>query len=141
MDKKVIEAIAGDMSALLQTAIKNEGLSSLLSGQGAQVILTQHANPVVEMLVGDFREYEKTGQLSLKDNRPAIDALREWALTNNLPTDNSSLYFMYRTMIEKKQSFLSLLLTLEKEINHNFENKWSGRLTDSVVSRLEQLIN
>lgn len=149
----VIEAIAGDILMLAQLVMDDDGVggnrktgantlkdSALL--QQTKVDITNRDNSVViDILFDHYIEYIEKGRKPRSGKQPPIDALRDWALARNIPTDNSTLFLISRAIWRDGFEGRPVLSTLEEEIGRHFDEEWAGKIYEAMVAEIDKLFS
>lgn len=147
---KVIEAIAADVLKLSQTILsdnkvgtnaktgRNTLRSSALQDSVRVEIRKMGDSVVIETLFDNYIDYIEQGRKPRTGKQPPIDALRDWALSRGIPTDNSTLFLIGRAIRRDGYEGRPVLATLEEEIEKQWDDKWADMLLDAVTDELSK---
>lgn len=147
---KVIHAIAEDMTVIAQLILESDNvsvnkktgintlansnlkndISSTVSFFGdGQINISAVFNYYIDFLEWDRPpEYGKSG--------PPIDVLREWALSHDVPTDNSTLFAISRAIWRDGHKGRPILLTLGNEMEDSFNAEYYEKIFDAIIDEL-----
>lgn len=73
--------------------------------------------------------------------QPPIHVLRDWALSKNIPTDNSTLYLIARAIWEQGHKGRPIIATLSDQVETVLDDKAFKRLEDSLIESLTKYFN
>lgn len=147
---KAIEAIAADVLKLSQTILsdgnvgknaktgRNTLKSSALQDNVKVEIRNIGESVVIETLFDNYIGYIEQGRKPRTGKQPPIDALRDWALSRGIPTDNSTLFLIGRAIRRDGYEGRPVLATLEEEIEKLFDDKWADMLFDTITDELSK---
>ncbi|SBW07054.1 hypothetical protein [uncultured Dysgonomonas sp.] len=147
---KVIEAIAADVLKLSQTILsdnkvgtnaktgKNTLKSSTLQESVRVEIRKIGDSVVIETLFDNYIDYIEQGRKPCTGKQPPIDALRDWALSRGIPTDNSTLFLIGRAIRRDGYRGRPVLAMLEEEIEKQWDGKWADMLFDAITDELSK---
>lgn len=147
---KVVQAIADDVLRLSQTILANNSIgvnsktgkntlkNSTLS-RDVKVEIRNMGEPIViEALFDHYVEYIEQGRKPRQGKQPPIDAIRDWALSRGIPTDNSTLFLISRAIWRDGQAARPILATLEEEIAREYEDKWANMILEAIAEELNK---
>ncbi|MBK5722111.1 hypothetical protein JGH11_14630 [Dysgonomonas sp. Marseille-P4677] len=147
---KVVEAIANDVLRLSQIVLgdnnigvnQKTGRNTLKDSAMARNVKVEIRNLsesiVIETLLDNYVNYIEQGRKPKQGKQPPIDALRDWALSRGIPSDNSTLFLISRAIWRDGQRGRPILATLEEEIEKQFENKWADMLFEAITDELNK---
>lgn len=147
---KVIETIAAEVLAISQSLFdsneiginKKTGRNTLKKSILKDSIkVDTHYNGdsiVIETLFDNYISFIENGRKPRTGKQPPIDALRDWALENNIPTDNSTLFLISRAIWRDGQEPRPILASLEKEVERRMENEWADKLLEAIMEELNK---
>lgn len=69
--------------------------------------------------------------------RPPISALKDWAVKNNIPSDNNTLWAISTAIWRDGHKGRPIFATLEKEVDKMFNDDWAESLFNSIVEELD----
>lgn len=147
---KAMEAIAADVLKLSQTILsdrnigtntktgKNTLKNSALEDSVRVEIRKMGESVVIETLFDNYISYIEQGRKPRTGKQPPIDALRDWALSRGIPTDNSTLFLIGRAIWRDGYEGRPVLATLEEEIEKQWDGKWADMLFDTIMDELNK---
>lgn len=131
--------MASDILALAREVLANYSLHDSALSRNADVKVQQGGQSVVvELLLDNYIEFVENGRKPFSGKKPPIDALRDWALTRNIPADNSTLWAISTAIQRDGYEGRPILATLEQRIESCIENEWADKLLDHLVGELAQ---
>lgn len=134
---QVVEAIAADMLALAREVLKDNSLQDSNLYKDMQVHVEQSEQPVVvSLLLNNYVDFLEKGRKPAVGKKPPIDALREWALSRNIPTDNSTLWAISTAIQRDGYEARPILAALEQQIDLHFEREWADKIFDAMMEGL-----
>lgn len=150
---KVVEEIGRDIVALAQFVIDNDSIgmnkksgkntlkdSLLIQDVDSRVSFGSNGdNVVIEVLFNNYIDYIEKGRRPGK--MPPVSALKEWAQSRGIPTDNGTLYAIANAIKRDGIEGRPILATLEQRIEDSFENDWADKLFDAMISELNEYFN
>lgn len=147
---KAMEAIAADVLKLSQTILsdrnigtntktgKNTLKNSALEDSVRVEIRKMGESVVIETLFDNYISYIEQRRKPRTGKQPPIDALRDWALSRGIPTDNSTLFLIGRAIWRDGYEGRPVLATLEEEIEKQWDDKWADMLFDTIMDELNK---
>lgn len=147
--QQVTQAIADDLRTLVNTIANNIGTnpktgrntlasSNLIKNTDIKVN-PKDGSVVIDILFDNYVNYIEHGRKPRTGKQPPIDALRDWALERNIPTDNSTLFLISRAIWRDGIEGRPILATLEEEIDHRMEGEWGDMLSDAAMQEIKNL--
>lgn len=146
--EQVIRHIADEVKRLAQIILSDDKIgankktgkntlrdSSLYDNVRVEIQNTEQS-VVIQALFDNHIDYIEQGRKPRSGKQPPIDALRDWALSRGIPTDNSTLFLISRAIWRDGYQPRPILATLEEEIERRFENEWSDLLMDAITEEL-----
>jgi hypothetical protein len=147
---KVVEEISRGIVALAQFVIDNDTVgvnrktgrntlkdSTLIKNADSRISFGSNSdNVVIELLLGNYINYIEKGRRPGK--MPPISALKEWAQSRGISTDNSTLFAIANAIKRDGIEGRPVLATLEHEIENSFENEWYDKLFEAMTSELNK---
>lgn len=147
---KVVEEISRDMMALAQFVLDNNsaGVNSktgrntlkdsvLVKDVGSRISFGGNGdNVVIELLFNNYIGYIEKGRRPGK--MPPISALKEWAQSRGISTDNATLFAIANAIKRDGIEGRPVLATLEREIENSFENEWYDKLFEAMTNIFKQ---
>lgn len=149
--RKVADAIAADVLALARFVMDDDGvgvnpktgvntLADSRLKQHFEVDVTEQGNSIViDLLFDHYIEYLEGGRKPRTGKQPPVDALRDWALARNIPTDNSTLFLISRAIWRDGFDGRPILATLQEEIDRRFEEEWDDKIMEAMTAEIERL--
>ncbi len=150
---KIVEEIGRDIVALAQFVIDNDSIgvnkkagkntlrdSLLIRDVDSRVSFGGNGdNVVIEVLFNNYIDYIEKGRRP--GTMPPVSALKEWAQSRGIPTDNGTLFAIANAVKRDGIEGRPILATLEREIENSFENDWADKLFDSMTAELTEYFN
>ena len=147
--EKVIENIANDVLTLAKKIVgeelsankrPNKGVlkNSALQNDVQVKVLQMQGQVVIQTMFNNYLDYIEQGRKPRSGKQPPIDALREWALSRGIPTDNSTLFLIGRAIWRDGLQARPILATLEEKIEEQFEDQWADLLFESITDELNK---
>ena len=145
---KVMELIAGDVLKLSHIIFADNGIATNpKSGKNTlknseledsiKINMTQaNDSVVIETLFNNYIDYIEQGRKPMTGKQPPMDAIRDWALSKGIPTDNSTLFLISRAIWRDGQQGRPILSKLEEEIEKAFDEKWADLILESITEEL-----
>lgn len=147
--QQVTQAIADDLRTLVNTIANDIGTnpktgrntlasSNLIKNTDIKVN-PKDGSVVIDILFDNYVNYIEHGRKPRTGKQPPIDALRDWALERNIPTDNSTLFLISRAIWRDGIEGRPILATLEEEIDHRMEGQWGDMLSEAAMQEIKNL--
>ena len=150
---KIVEEIGRDIVALAQFVIDNDSIgvnkkagkntlrdSLLIRDVDSRVSFGGNGdNVVIEVLFNNYIDYIEKGRRP--GTMPPVSALKEWAQSRGIPTDNGTLFAIANAVKRDGIEGRPILATLEREIENSFENDWADKLFDAMTAELTEYFN
>lgn len=147
---KVVEEISRDIVALAQFILDNDSTgvnnktgkntlkdSVMIKDADSRISFGSNGdNVVIELLFNNYIDYIEKGRRPGK--MPPISALKEWAQSRGISTDNSTLFAIANAIKRDGIEGRPVLATLEREIENSFENEWYDKLFEAMTSELNK---
>lgn len=145
---KVIEAIAADVLTLSQALLSDNDVGtnaktghntlekSSLKNNIEVNVRQSGESVVIEALFDNYIDYIEQGRKPRTGKQPPTDALRDWALSRGIPTDNSTLFLIGRAIWRDGFEGRPVMATLEEEIDKQMDDKWADMLFDAIIDEL-----
>lgn len=145
---KVIEAIAADVLTLSQALLSDNDVGtnaktghntlekSSLKNNIEVNVRQSGESVVIEALFDNYIDYIEQGRKPRTGKQPPTDALRDWALSRGIPTDNSTLFLIGRAIWRDGFEGRPVMATLEEEIDKQMDDKWADMLFDAITDEL-----
>lgn len=147
--QKVINEIAADILNLAKAVFKDDAISgNVKTGKNALRdkaddirLEVDTNNAVIRLLFDDYISYLEKGRPPRKGKQPPLDELRDWALSKNIPTDNSTLYLIARAIWRDGHKGRPIMATIEQQIERRFETEWYDKLFEATIDELNKYFN
>lgn len=139
---KLTAELANEIERLARIVLKEQGIdeqSSLytdlkveLEGAKDGVVLSSFFN--------NYILYIENGRQPRTGKRPPIEALREWALSKGIPTDNNTLYAISYAIWRDGIAPRPILATLEERIGEYIDNEFAERINEIILAELNNIL-
>ena len=124
---KVIEYIADELIVLSHLILEDDTISANAKtnrntlrdsklNQNIASVVTYGDDIIIQALFNNSLTFLEWDRPPGYGKQPPIDALRDWALNNGIPTDNGTLFAIARAIQRDGHEGRPILFTLEKEI-------------------------
>lgn len=150
---KVINEIASDILVLAHLILENDSISlnrkvnkntlrdSALR-KDLETKIESTDNPVIiKAFFNNYVTFLEWDRPKNYGKQPPLDSLRDWALSRNIPTDNSTLFLIARAIQRDGHKGRPIIATLEKEIEENFEKETFEKLFNAIIDELIKFFN
>jgi len=150
---KVIEAIANDVLTLSHLILEDDSIStnkkvnkntlssSMLKKNVETKIASLDSPVIINTFFGNYITYIENGRKPKQGKQPPTGALRDWALSRGIPTDNSTLFLIARAIWRDGYEGRPIIATLEKEIEESFDKEQYDKLFNAVTNELTKYFN
>lgn len=149
--KKVIDQITNEIAILAGDIFKDDKISrnpkvnkNTLRKKAKDVNVSWRAangNIVIEVYFDNYITFLEKGRAPRKGKFPPLDELRDWALSRNIPSDNSTLFLIARAIWRDGHEGRPILATLEERIDSKFETEWYDQLFEATIDELNKYFN
>ncbi|HML64340.1 MAG TPA: hypothetical protein PKC55_05870 [Dysgonomonas sp.] len=149
--KKVIDQITNEIAILAGDIFKDDKISrnpkvnkNTLREKAKDVNVSWRAakgNIVIEAYFDNYITFLEKGRAPRKGKFPPLDELRDWALSRNIPSDNSTLFLIARAIWRDGHEGRPILATLEERIDSKFETEWYDQLFEATIDELNKYFN
>ncbi|NDV79323.1 hypothetical protein [Dysgonomonas sp. 511] len=141
---KVLHAISADVLQIARSLMETDRIGknpktgrntladSRLKDEVEVNVAEKNGSLVVETLFSNYIDYLEHGRRPRQGKQPPIDALRDWALSRGIPTDNSTLFLISRAIWRDGQQPRPILATLEEEVERMMDEKWNDELLEAI---------
>ncbi|MDU1904618.1 MAG: hypothetical protein E6772_07535 [Dysgonomonas sp.] len=147
--KGVTNAIASDIQKIIHTLMDNDSIANnhysikeLRDKQRKEDVIVKvsgaggsSTQSVIEVIYDNIIEWDRQPQTG---EMPSVSDIKEWAQAKGLKTDNPTISLIRQNLWWSGYSGQPLWDAIEKEIDKNFEDKWSDRIMDVIIKELEQ---
>lgn len=151
---KAIQVIADDMLALIVTILEDDSISNNVKvGKNTLkdsalrdnlVVATntpQGQDPVVGALFNNYIVYLEWTRPPKYGKQPPIDALKDWAAKNGIPTDADTLWKISYAIWRDGHAGRPIFATMDKELDKLFMDDWADQLRDAILDNLDNFFN
>ncbi|WP_308600288.1 hypothetical protein [uncultured Dysgonomonas sp.] len=149
--KKAIDQITNEIAILAGDIFKDDKISrnpkvnkNTLREKAKDVNVswrTANGNIVIEAYFDNYITFLEKGRAPRKGKFPPLDELRDWALSRNIPSDNSTLFLIARAIWRDGHEGRPILATLEERIDSKFETEWYDQLFEATIDELNKYFN
>lgn len=149
--KKAIDQITNEIAILAGDIFKDDKVSrnpkvnkNTLREKAKDVNVSWRAangNIVIEAYFDNYITFLEKGRAPRKGKFPPLDELRDWALSRNIPSDNSTLFLIARAIWRDGHEGRPILATLEERIDRKFETEWYDQLFETTIDELNKYFN
>lgn len=149
--KKAIDQITNEIAILAGDIFKDDKVSNnpkvnknTLRKKAKDVNVSWRAangNIVIEAYFDNYITFLEKGRAPRKGKFPPLDELRDWALSRNIPSDNSTLFLIARAIWRDGHEGRPILATLEEKIDCKFETEWYDQLFEATIDELNKYFN
>lgn len=149
--KKAIDQITNEIAILAGDIFKDDKISrnpkvnkNTLREKAKDVNVSWRAangNIVIEAYFDNYITFLEKGRAPRKGKFPPLDELRDWALSRNIPSDNSTLFLIARAIWRDGHEGRTILATLEERIDSKFETEWYDQLFEATIDELNKYFN
>lgn len=146
--KRVLEAIAEDITQLVQTVLSSDevgmnlkvGKNTLKDSNLYNEIETkvdENGNPIIYLMLNHYVDYIERGRERYKNPKVPIDALRDWALRKGIGTDNSTLFAIQTSIYNLGIRPRPILYYVFEELDTLLEKEYFDKLFEAIITELE----
>jgi len=98
-------------------------------------------DPVITALFNNYIVYLEWDRPKRYKKPPPIDALKDWAASNGIPTDAETLYKISTAIWRDGHKGRPIFATIDRELDGLFEDDWSDKLMASIFDNLDLFFN
>lgn len=151
---KVYQAIADDLLRLANLVLEDDTVSTnvkvdkntlrdskLREDLFATVSQTTGSDAIVRAFFNNYVVYLEWDRPPKYGYKPPIDALKDWAEKNGIPTDASTLYAISYAIWRDGHKGRPIFATMDGQTDKLFSEDWAGKLRDEIVENLDKLFN
>lgn len=152
--EKAIEAIASDILTLAHLILETDSVSvnekvnkntlrdsALNENVATSVSKFGGGDYLIKAIFNNYINYIEWDRPKKYGDQPPIDALREWAESRNIPTDNSTLWAISTAIWRDGHVGRPIIAVLEKEIEESFDKEFYNELFDALIDELIKYFN
>lgn len=96
---------------------------------------------VVTLLFNHYVEFIERGRAPKTGKQPPIDALKDWAAKNSIPTDAATLWAISYAIWRDGYAGRPIFATLDTLLDKAFGDEWAPRIFDALVEELDIFFN
>jgi len=96
---------------------------------------------VVTLLFNHYVTYLEWDRPAKYGKQPPIDALKDWAEKNGIPTDASTLWSISYAIWRDGHVGRPIFATLDKLLDEAFGDNWAPQIFDALVEELDNFFN
>jgi hypothetical protein len=149
---KVINAIGNEIMFLFHSILEDDDIS-INSKVGKNTLRNSNLRKdfqqnikindsvIIENLFNHYIDYIEKGRKTETGKRPKIDDLRNWALKNNISTDNRTLYIISNAIFRDGYAARPILSKFDELIERKFGEVWFDELFDIIIKELNTYFN
>lgn len=147
--QKVINAIAGDIEAIVRALMAKDGIGDnrssikeLRDRSRKEDIVVEVSSrggssaAVIDILYDSVLEWDRTPRTG---RWPSVSDIREWALSKNLPTDNRTLNLIRQSIWWNGHAGQSIEDALDRELHRYIDGRWGDMIMNAVAAELEKV--
>lgn len=146
---RVMTAIAEDIIELVQGVLANDevgnnikvGRNTLVNSNLYDTLNTkvdEEGNPIIYLFMNDYIGYIERGRERYRKPKVPIDALRDWAMRKNIPTDNSTLFAIQNSIFKLGIRPRPIMYYVFEELDNLFEKEYFDKLFEAIISELNE---
>jgi hypothetical protein len=148
-----INKIADDLLALATTVLETDAIGtnkkigkntlrdSALRGNLEKFINESGSDPVIGLLFDNYVVYLEWDRPKKYKKKPPIDALKDWAAKNGIPTDSQTLWAISTAIWRDGHTGRPIFATMDKELDTLYMDDWSDKLFTAIVDNLDNFFN
>lgn len=150
--KNILKAVQTDIETLAQLIFETDSISNntkvnkntLKDSQLAkdvEVKVQELNNPIIDIMFNHYIVYLEWDRPPKYGKQPPISALRDWAIKNNIPDDNSTLYLISRAIWRDGHKARNITGTLFKEVEERFDKEYFDNVFEAIITDLITFFN
>jgi len=147
-----IDKIADDLFALASAILEDDtigvnekvGRNTLKNSMLRNDLYVQEAasdNVVLQAFFNHYVVYLEWDRPERYGKQPPIDALKDWAEKNGIPTDASTLWAISYAIWRDGHKGRPIFATIDNNLDSLFDKDWSDQLFNSIVDNLDKFFN
>jgi len=139
----IASQVLGDDAVGMRTKapFKNSLKDSQLRAELYALPVSTMDDVVIEALFNNYVVFIEWDRPAKYGKQPPIDALKDWAEKNGIPTDASTLWAISYAIWRDGHKGRPIFATIDREVDALYDTEWSGRLFESITSDLDLLFN
>ncbi|MDR2950704.1 MAG: hypothetical protein LBV71_16070 [Prevotella sp.] len=150
--KTILKAISEDIEVLAQiifetdtisnnTKVSKNTLKDSQLSKDVEVKIQELGNPIIDIMFNHYIVYLEWDRPPMYGKMPPISDLRDWAIKNDIPDDNSTLYLISRAIWRDGHKGRPITKNLMIEIEDRFDKEWFDLLFEGIIDDLIQIFN
>lgn len=150
--EKILQAIADDILTIVKAVFADNDISENIKvhkntlvnshiDKDTIVNLRNENNPMIDIILNQYIEYIERGRERWHTPKVPWDALRDWAREKLGKADNTTLYFVQKSIYEKGIRPRPILHYVFEEIDKKWNNNWGDDLFQSIIKDLIEYFN
>ena len=150
--KNILKAIQGDIQTLAQlifdtdsisnnTKVNKNTLKDSQLSKDVEVKVQELNNPIIDIMFNHYIVYLEWNRPKKYKNQPPISALKDWAVKNGIPDDNTTLWKISYAIWRDGHKARHITKTLMKEIDEKFDKEYFDMLFDAIITDLINFFN
>lgn len=147
-----IDKIADDLFALASAIMEDDtigvndkvGRNTLKNSMLRNDLYVQEAasdNVVLQAFFNHYVVYLEWDRPPMYGKQPPIDALKDWAEKNGIPTDASTLWAISYAIWRDGHTGRPIFATIDNNLDALFQKDWADQLFNSIVDNLDKFFN
>lgn len=147
-----IDKIADDLFALASAILEDDtigvnekvGRNTLKNSMLRNDLYVQQAsadNVVLQAFFNHYVVYLEWDRPPMYGKQPPIDALKDWAEKNGIPTDASTLWAISHAIWRDGHNGRPIFATIDNNLDELFQKDWADQLFNSIVDNLDKFFN
>lgn len=117
---------------------KNTLVGSNLDKQ-AKTTITESNDIIVNLLLNDYEVYVQNGRKSKRF--PPVSPIVQWARSKGIPTDNSTIFLIRRSIAEKGIAARPIMTHVYTIMDNEMEQQYFDKIFDSIIVELNKFFN
>lgn len=150
--KNILKAIQGDIQTLAQLIFETDNISNNTKvnrntladsnlAKDVEIKVQELNNPIIDIMFNHYIVYLEWDRPPQYGKQPPISALKDWAVANGIPSDNSTLYLIARAIWRDGHKGRPITKTLFKEIEERFDKQYFDMLFEAIITDLIEFFN
>lgn len=150
---KILTEIAKDLVVLARVILDDDSISkntkinkntlkgSKLEKEIESNIKLEDDNALIETLFLPYIRFLEWDRPPKYGKQPPTEVLRDWALSKNIPTDNSTLFLIARAIWQQGHKGRPIIATLSDQAETAIDDKTFDNLYNSIIEDLTNYFN
>lgn len=149
-----MQKIGDDLLALAHTILEDDSISTnvkvgkntlrdsaLNDNLSLAISQTNGDDYVLRTLFNHYVVYLEWDRPPRYKKKPPIDALKDWAANNGIPTDANTLWKISYAIWRDGHAGRPIFATMDRELDNLFMNDWADKLKDAIFDTLDTIFN